>query len=209
MRFLSQLNAGIRTIEKQSFKEIIDRPLTNDHLRPTPPLFVCEQVYLPLVGAVPPFGLMEKNAGRGRAPPRGWRMARQEIIDGITPAMKDFEKEMEATLRENDLKDDSCVEYIQQIMERYSDDSPLPGLEGVKIVPFHTIAQLYGLYCLDCSDDNRPKEEVASAETFRQAFREMEESKLVKLLSCKDAFCTCLVCNVLDEMLMNSSKQEK
>jgi len=80
------------------------------------------------------------------------------------------------------------------------------GLEGVKIVPFHTIAQLYGLYCLDCSDDNRPKEEVASAETFRQAFREMEESKLVKLISCKGAFCTCLVCNVLDEMLMNSSK---
>jgi len=102
------------------------RPLTNNHLRPTPPLFVCEQVYLQLVGAVPPFGLMEKNAGRGRAP-RGWRKARQEIIDGITPAMKDIEKEMEATLRENGLKHDSCVEYIQQIMERYSDDSPLPG----------------------------------------------------------------------------------
>jgi len=79
-------------------------------------------------------------------------------------------------------------------------------LVGVKIVPFRAVSQLYGLYHIDCKDNGIAPLDMASAPTFRRAWKKLKRAGVVKLLTCKGAFRTCLTCNVTDEMLMNASK---
>lgn len=119
---------------KQAFRDVEDNfhfdirapdlpPQANR--KPNPPLRICEQAFLQCTGICQPFGLM-KEPGRNRAP-RSWLNARKEITDGVTPAEIALAEEIAALERETEGLFESSTNFILKVMERFSDESPLPG----------------------------------------------------------------------------------
>lgn len=71
-------------------------------------------------------------------------------------------------------------------------------------MPYEDVRQFYHEYCLHCEAANTDRTERAQEQTFRRAFVDQPD---VRLIGCKGSFHTCELCNNANELLRDPARR--
>ena len=107
------------------------------------------------------------------------------------------------------LKFDHATSYIEQYALDHACLSPYAGEEGLRIMPFENVSQLYAEYKAYSKYESEQAAKIAKKEWFRRAWQVLYKAKKVKFTRGKGTFPTCDICNHCNDMLSHARAASK
>ena len=138
---------------------------------------VCERAMLNIIG-------LTRDATQRE--PDQWTSAKNSLFDPEGDAISRLIKTSQKAHR-YDTKSESSRQFIKFVGNKFSDLSPMEGMEHVHILPYETPEQAHRSYQLwDGHADGQP---LAGIDTFKAALKNLKATH--RLLRCKGSFPTC------------------
>lgn len=133
--------------------------------------------------------------------PLQWKLAKQFIQNGEKDDPQEIKRIKSGRFK---AKLDTAKTWIEFNSVKIADTSPNASRADIFIVPYSDIKSYYYEFKSNCLLYNFIPEDIPSIETFRRAFN---DCKNIRLLGCKGSFQTCEICNNANELMRNTKKK--